>query len=64
MRIDACFVYKGVDMSNKDVAMLWRGLPQSIAGEVAVLGSIIIEPACLDEITELICVEAFGRYEN
>jgi replicative DNA helicase len=51
-------------MSNKDITMMWRELPQSIAAEAAVLGSILIEPACLDDVAELICVEAFGRFEN
>jgi len=51
-------------MSTKDVTMPWRELPQSISAEAAVLGSILIDPACLDEVAELICVEAFYRYEN
>jgi replicative DNA helicase len=51
-------------MSTKDVTMLWRELPQSIAAEAAVLGSILIDPACFDDVAELICVEAFCRYEN
>ena len=51
-------------MPKKDVTMPLRELPQSIAAEAAVLGSILIDPACLDDVAELICVEAFGRYEN
>ncbi len=41
-----------------------REFPQSIAAEAAVLGSILIDPVCLAEAAELICVEAFGRFEN
>jgi replicative DNA helicase len=41
-----------------------RELPQSIAAEAAVLGSIILDPACLAEAAELLCVDAFYRYEN
>ena len=51
-------------MSTKDFTMPLRELPQSIAAEGAVLGSILIEPACLDDVAELIYVEVFGRYEN
>jgi replicative DNA helicase len=63
-RIDASFVFKEVDMSKKEFSMLLKELPQSIAAEAAVLGSILIDPACFDDVAELICVEAFGRYEN
>ena len=51
-------------MSKKDVMMPLRELPQSIAAEAAVLGSIILDPACLAEVTELLCVEAFYYFEN
>jgi replicative DNA helicase len=51
-------------MSKKDVTMQCREVPLSIAAEAAVLGSILIEPACLADVAELICVEAFGRFEN
>ena len=51
-------------MSKKDVTMLLREFPQSIAAEAAVLGSIIIDPACFAEAAELLCIEAFSYYEN
>ncbi|MHC4206192.1 MAG: replicative DNA helicase [Planctomycetota bacterium] len=51
-------------MSKKDVTMPLRELPQSIAAEAAVLGSILIGPACFTDVAELICVEAFAYYEN
>ena len=41
-----------------------RELPQSIAAEAAVLGSIILDPACLAEVAELLCVEALYHFEN
>jgi replicative DNA helicase len=51
-------------MSKKDVTMSLREIPQSIAAEAAVLGSILIDPPCFAEAAELLCVEAFTRYEN
>jgi len=51
-------------MSKKDVTMPLREFPQSIAAEAAVLGSILIDPACFAEAAELLCVEAFYHYEN
>jgi len=51
-------------MSKKDATIPLRELPQSIAAEAAILGSIIIDPPCFAEATELLCVEAFGYYEN
>jgi len=51
-------------MSKNDVTMPLRELPQSIAAEAAVLGSIIIDPPCFAEAAELLCIEAFGYYEN
>ncbi|OHB83361.1 MAG: replicative DNA helicase [Planctomycetes bacterium RBG_19FT_COMBO_48_8] len=41
-----------------------RELPRSIAAEAAVLGSIMIDPACFAEAAELLCIEAFSCYEN
>ena len=41
-----------------------REFPQSIAAEAAVLGSIILDPVCLAEADELLCVEAFYHFEN
>jgi len=55
---------KELKMSRKDVTISLRELPQSIAAETAVLGSIIIEPACFAEAAELLCVEAFYHFEN
>ena len=40
---------KELKMSKKDVTMLLREFPQSIAAEAAVLGSIIIDPGCFAE---------------
>ena len=51
-------------MSRKDVTMPIRELPQSIAAEAAVLGSIILDPACFAEAAEFLCIEAFNYYEN
>ena len=51
-------------MSKKDVTMPLREFPQSIAAEAAVLGSIILDPACFAEAAEFLCIEAFYHYEN
>jgi replicative DNA helicase len=51
-------------MSKKDVTMLVREFPRSIAAEAAVLGSILIDPPCFAEAAELLCIEAFNHYEN
>lgn len=51
-------------MPKKDVTIMLRELPQSIAAEAAVLGSIMIEPACFTEVAEILCIEAFNRYQN
>ena len=51
-------------MSWKDVTMPLRELPESIAAEAAVLGSIILEPACFNEAAELLCVEAFEQSDT
>lgn len=41
-----------------------REIPQSLAAEVAVLGSVMLEPACLGQVSELLDVESFYRYEH
>lgn len=51
-------------MSTNNVTMLLREFPRSISAEAAVLGSIIIDPACFAEAAEFLCVEAFYHFEN
>lgn len=51
-------------MCTNNVTMPLREFPRSIAAEAAVLGSIIIDPACFAEAAELLCVEAFYHFEN
>ncbi len=54
----------GAGASNLDVGLLGRAMPESIAAEAAVLGSMVIEPKCIGEVLELIKGEAFYRIEN
>jgi replicative DNA helicase len=61
---DVRLVCKGIEMSGKDVTMPLRELLESIAAEAAVLGSIILEPACFNEAAELLCVEAFEQSDT
>ncbi len=51
-------------MSESNKSMLMREIPQSLAAAAAVLGSIILEPACLGQVSELLDVESFYRYEH
>jgi len=51
-------------MSKKDVTMPLREFPRSLSAEAAVLDSIIIDPSCFAEAAKLLCVDAFGYYEN
>ena len=41
-----------------------RSMPESLAAEAAVLGSMIIDPACINEVLEQLKTEAFYRIEN
>jgi replicative DNA helicase len=41
-----------------------RSMPESLEAEAAVLGSMILEPACIGEVVEKIKSEAFYRPEN
>ncbi len=51
-------------MSESHRSMPIREIPQSLAAEAAVLGSILLEPACLAQVSELLNVESFYRYEH
>ena len=41
-----------------------RSMPESLAAEAAVLGSMLIDPECIGEIIELVERDAFYRIEN
>ena len=51
-------------MSQSNMIGPIREIPQSLAGEAALLGSIILEPACLAEVSQIVNVESFYRYEH
>jgi replicative DNA helicase len=41
-----------------------RSMPESLAAEAAVLGSMIIDPACIGEVVEQVKTDAFYRIEH
>jgi len=41
-----------------------RSMPESLAAEAAVLGSMIIDPQCIGQVVELLNAEAFYRVEH
>ena len=41
-----------------------RSMPESLAAEAAILGSMIIDPACISEVVEQLKAEAFYRIEH
>jgi len=48
-------------MSQQDMG---RAMPESLAAEAAVLGSMIIDPACIGEVVEQVKSDAFYRLEH
>ncbi len=45
-------------------ALANRSMPESVAAEAAVLGSMIIDPQCIGEVIEQLKADAFYRIEN
>jgi replicative DNA helicase len=45
-------------------AAMGRSMPESLAAEAAVLGSMIIDPACIGDVVEQVKTDAFYRIEN
>ena len=41
-----------------------RSMPESLAAEAAVLGSMLIDPGCISQVVELVKAEAFYRIEH
>lgn len=41
-----------------------RSMPESLAAEAAVLGSMLIDPECIGDVVELLTAEAFYRVEH
>ncbi|MDD5326616.1 MAG: replicative DNA helicase [Phycisphaerae bacterium] len=46
------------------VSMPLRSMPESLAAEAAVLGSMIIDPECINDVVEQLKAEAFYRVEH
>ena len=47
-----------------DAGFSVRAMPESLAAEAAVLGSMIVEPGCIGDVVELLKAESFYRIEN
>jgi replicative DNA helicase len=45
-------------------ALAARSMPESLEAEAAVLGSMIIDPACISNVVEILRAEAFYRTEH
>jgi len=48
----------------QSAAGIGRSMPQSLAAEAAVLGSMLIDPACIGQVVEQIKTDAFYRIEH
>ena len=44
--------------------LIGRSMPESLAAEAAVLGSMLIDPGCISQVVELVKAEAFYRIEH
>lgn len=44
--------------------LVGRSMPESLAAEAAVLGSMIIDPVCIGQVVELLSRDSFYRVEN
>ena len=54
-----------VPTASADAAELaGRSMPESLAAEAAVLGSMIIDPECIGQVVEMLRAEAFYRLEH
>ncbi len=47
-----------------DGPLIVRAMPESLAAEAAVLGSMVIDPACISEVVDQLSAEAFYRVEH
>jgi replicative DNA helicase len=54
----------GVPTSNIGAESAGRSMPESLAAEAAVLGSMIIDPNCISEVVEQLKADAFYRIEH
>jgi replicative DNA helicase len=50
--------------SALDGGLAARAMPESLAAEAAVLGSMVIDPACISEVVDQLSAEAFYRVEH
>jgi len=55
----------GTAVAAPDIsALAGRSMPESLAAEAAVLGSMIIDPECISEVVEQLSTDGFYRIEN
>jgi replicative DNA helicase len=55
---------KNTEVASKGQWLATRHMPESIAAEAAVLGSMIIDPECINDIVEQLNADAFYRIEH
>jgi replicative DNA helicase len=51
-------------VSSGSAGMVNRSMPESLAAEAAVLGSMIVDPKCISQVVEQLKTEAFYRIEH
>jgi replicative DNA helicase len=54
----------GAAGGNRSAGLGGRSMPESLAAEAAVLGSMIVDPECISEVVEHLETAAFYRLEN
>ncbi|MHC4394702.1 MAG: replicative DNA helicase [Planctomycetota bacterium] len=54
----------GARVTGDTSRLAGRSMPESLAAEAAVLGSMLIDPGCISQVVELLRAEAFYRIEH
>ena len=63
-RVGGQTVAAGTDVSASRSQFPTRAMPQSLAAEAAVLGSMIVDPECIGRVVEQLKAESFYRIEH
>ena len=51
-------------VGGRDTAPQVRRMPESVEAEAAVLGSMILDPACIGQLVQMVGADAFYRPEH
>jgi len=57
-------VGRATGVTGRGESLATRSMPESLAAEAAVLGSMIIDPKCISDVVEQVKTEAFYRVEH